>query len=205
MDLKLLQNMMKEVRENKDFLDSMSPNQFLSKTALVKHITDLDILNKDSHIVIWGSWYGSILVPALYDKVGKITCIDMDPKVISIAKHRIFEHYDVEWITDDMFATWRDWYKDVDLFINTSCEHMKPMKEWGPVPQYKNPWWTRVKTNCHFAFQSNNMFSIEDHTNCVNSIEEFKTQLPENAEVIVESEISEERGTRFMLIGKITS
>ena len=85
MDLKLLRNMMKEVRENKDFLDSMSPNQFLSKTALIKHITNLDILHKHSHIVIWGSWYGSILVPALYDKVGKITCIDMDPKAISIA------------------------------------------------------------------------------------------------------------------------
>ena len=127
----------------------------------------------------------------------------MDPKVISIAKHRIFEDYDVEWITDDIFANWRDWYKNVDLFINTSCEHMKPMKEWGPAPQYKNPWWQRVKANCYFAFQSNNMFSIEDHTNCVKNLEEFKTQLPDNAEVIIESEIKEERGTRFMLIGKI--
>ena len=80
MDLNLLRNMMKEVRENKDFLDSMSPNQFLSKTALIKHITNLDILHKHSHIVIWGSWYGSILVPALYDKVGKITCIDLIQK-----------------------------------------------------------------------------------------------------------------------------
>ena len=219
MDLKLLQNMMKEVRENKDFLDSMSPNQFLSKTALVKHITNLDILNKNSHIVIWGSWYGSILVPALYDKVGKITCIDMDPKVISTAKHRIFTDYDVDWITDDIFATWRDWYKDVDLFINTSCEHMRPMSEWGPegpkskfkdnkfgIPKtFETAWWKKVKANCYFAFQSNNMFSIEDHINCVNSNEEFKTQLPDNAEVIIESEIKEERGTRFMLIGKITA
>ena len=47
------------------------------------------------------------------------------------------------------------------------------------------------------------MFSIEDHTNCVKNLEEFKTQLPDNAEVIIESEIKEERGTRFMLIGKI--
>ena len=108
-------------------------------------------------------------------------------------------------ITDDIFNNWRDWYKNVDLFINTSCEHMKSMKEWGPAPQYKNPWWTRVKPNCHFAFQSNNMFSIEDHTNCVNSNEEFKNQLPANAEVLIESEIKEERGTRFMLIGKIIS
>ena len=197
----LISSSMREVREDKDLLDSYSPNQFLSKLNLINHIRSLDILNKDSEIVIFGSWYGSILIPAFYDDVKKITCIDLDPKVISRAKYNLFKDLDIDFITGDVFE-FRDQYKTADLFINTSCEHMKPMKEWGPAPTYKNPWWDRVSP-AYFAFQSNAMFDIPTHTNCVNNIEEFKKQLPDRAEVLIEDEIPDERGTRFTLIGKI--
>jgi len=201
MDLNLFKNIIKEARNNKDLLDSFSPNQFKSKENLINHINNLNILNKDSEIVIFGSWYGSILIPAFYDKVKKITAIDLDPNVISIAKNRIFKDYNIDFITGDVFE-FRDQYKNADLFINTSCEHMKPMKEWGPAPEYKNPWWNRVSP-AYFAFQSNAMFDIPTHINCVNNIDEFKKQLPDNAEVLIEDEIPDERGTRFTLIGKI--
>ncbi len=201
MDLKLIQNIMEEVRENKDLLDSFSPNQFKSKMNLINHINSLNILTENSQIVIFGSWYGSILIPAFYNKVKKITCIDMDAKVISKAKYKIFKDYDVDFITGDVFE-FRNVYKNANLFINTSCEHMKPMREWGPAPQYKNPWWDRVSP-AYFAFQSNAMFDIPTHTNCVKNIEEFKKQLPDKAEVLIEDEIPDERGTRFTLVGKI--
>ena len=197
----LISSSMREVREDKDLLDSYSPNQFLSKLNLINHIRSLNILNKDSEIVIFGSWYGSILIPAFYDEVKKITCIDQDPKVISRAKHNLFKDLDIDFITGDVFE-FRDQYKTADLFINTSCEHMKPMREWGPAPTYKNPWWDRVSP-AYFAFQSNAMFDIPTHINCVNNIEEFKQQLPDRAEVLIEDEIPDERGTRFTLIGKI--
>ena len=187
--------------EEKDLLDSFSPNQFLSKMNLINHVKSLNFLNKDSEIVIFGSWYGSILIPAFYDEVKKITCIDMDSKVISRAKYELFKDYNVDFITGDVFE-FRDQYKNADLFINTSCEHMKPMREWGPAPEYKNPWWDRVSP-AYFAFQSNAMFDIPTHINCVNNIEEFKKQLPDRAEVLIEDEIPDERGTRFTLIGKI--
>tara|TARA_Y100000992_G_scaffold300695_1_gene269872 strand:- start:1618 stop:2286 length:669 start_codon:yes stop_codon:yes gene_type:complete len=187
--------------EEKDLLDSFSPNQFKSKLKLVDHIDKLNILTKDSEIVIFGSWYGSILIPALYDKVRKITCIDKDPKVISRAKYELFKDFNVDFITGDVFE-FRDSYKNADLFINTSCEHMKSMKEWGPAPTYKNPWWDRVSP-AYFAFQSNNMYDIEGHINCVSSIEEFKYQMPDKAEILVEDRIVDDRGTRFMLIGKL--
>lgn len=201
MDLKLLQNIMEEVRENKDLLDSFSPNQFKSKLKLINHIKDLNILNKNSEIVIFGSWYGSILIPAFYNDVKKITAIDIDPKVISKAKYKIFKDYDVEFITGDVFDTFRDQYKTTNLFINTSCEHMPPMKQWGPSPKYKNPWSKRI-SGSYFAFTSNNMYDIEGHINCVSSIEEFKYQLPDNAKILIEDKIIDERGTRFLLIGK---
>ena len=197
----LISSSMREVREDKDLLDSYSPNQFLSKLNLINHIRSLDILNKDSEIVIFGSWYGSILIPAFYDEVKRITCIDQDPKVISRAKYNLFKDLDVDFITGDVFE-FRDSFNDTDLFINTSCEHMKPMREWGPAPTYKNPWWDRVSP-AYFAFQSNTMFDIPTHINCVNNIEEFKKQLPDRAEVLIEDEIPDERGTRFTLIGKI--
>jgi len=209
MDIKLLQTIlnnlisssMREVREDKDLLDSFSPNQFKSKINLVNHIKSLNILNKNSEIVIFGSWYGSLLIPAFCDEVKRITCIDQDPKVISRAKYNLFKDLDVDFITGDVFE-FRDSFKDTDLFINTSCEHMKPMREWGPAPEYKNPWWDRVSP-AYFAFQSNAMFDIPTHINCVNNIEEFKQQLPDRAEVLIEDEIPDERGTRFTLIGKI--
>ena len=201
-ELDTLKKMMSEVRENKNFLDSVSPNQFKSKQVLIKHIEDLKILDQNSHIVIFGGWYGSILIPA-FNYVNKITLIDKDPKVISIAKHRIFDEYkNVEFISDDVFSSFRDQFKTANLFINTSCEHMKPMKQWGPAPEYKTPWWDRVSP-AYFAFQSNNMYDIPTHINCVSSIEEFKYQLPDNAEVLIEDKIRDERGTRFLLIGKL--
>ena len=192
MDLKLLQNIMEEVRENKDLLDSFSPNQFKSKLKLINHIKNLNILNKDSEIVIFGSWYGSILIPAFYNDVKQITAIDIDPKVISKAKYKIFKDYNVDFISKDVF----DWAPDssrikkTDLIINTSCEHMRPMKE------------LKLDTKAYFAYQSNNMLSIEGHINCVYDLDDFKKQLPDNAKVMIEDEIKDERGTRFLLIGK---
>jgi SAM-dependent methyltransferase len=201
-DIKLLQTVMEEVRDNEDLLDSYSPNQFKSKLNLINHIKKLNILNKDSEIVIFGCWYGSILIPAFYNDVKRITAIDINPKVIGKAKHKIFKDYNVNFITADVFEVYRDMYDDCDLFINTSCENMKSMKEWGPSPEYKTPWWKRFK-NTHFAFQSNNMFDVHDSVNCVNNIEEFKKQLPDNAKVLIEDEIEDDRGKRFTLVGKI--
>jgi hypothetical protein len=82
------------------------------------------------------------------------------------------------------------------------------MKEWGSTPKYKNPWWERVAPT-YFAFQSNNMFDIPTHINCVSTMAEFETQLPNlkdnfvESEIMVRDEIKDERGTRFLVIGKL--
>ena len=108
------------------------------------------------------------------------------------------------------------------MFINTSCEHMRPMKEWGPlgprskhfnskfgVPVTRKEAWGERVAPTHFAFQSNNMFHIPTHINCCNTIDEFKEQLPNKefngveTKVLVEDKIKDERGTRFLLIGEI--
>ena len=80
-DLQLFKNIMAEARHNSDLLDSYSPNQFKSKEVLINHINHLNILNKKSEIVLIGSWYGSILIPA-FKQVKRITAIDLDENVI---------------------------------------------------------------------------------------------------------------------------
>ena len=191
MDLTLFKKIMAEARHNKDLLDSVSPNQYKSKERLIKHVENLQLVDQNSDIVILGGWYGSILIPA-FKYVNRITHIDLDDKVIGIAKNRLFDHYkNVDFITSDVFDKNRKGrIENANLIINTSCEHMPSMKK------------LKLNTKAYFAYQSNNMYDIEGHINCVSSIEEFKHQLPENAKVKVEDKITDERGTRFLLVGK---
>ena len=192
-DLKLFKNIMAEARHNSDLLDSFSPNQFKSKEKLINHIRDMKILKSTSEIVIFGGWYGSILIPA-FKEVKQITLIDKDKDVVSISKNRLFTHYNnVDFISKDVFEWAPDSsrIKKCNLIINTSCEHMTSMKK------------LNLETKAYFAYQSNNMYDIEGHINCVSSIEEFKYQMPDKAEILVEDRIVDDRGTRFMLIGKI--
>ena len=197
-DLQLFKNIMAEARNNTDLLDSFSPNQFKSKQKLVDMIHNYVDINSDTEIVIFGGWYGSILIP-MFKEVKKITLIDLDEEVINIASNRLFTHYkNVDFRIQDVFELNKlNQYRSANLFINTSCEHMAPMKEW---PLWE---WVLRKNNPYFAFTSNNMFDIEGHTNCVNSIEEFKKQLPDTSKVLSENEVTDERGSRYLLVGKI--
>ena len=193
-DLQLFKNIMAEGRNNTDLLDSYSPNQFKSKERLIKLLKDQLILNTNFEIVILGCWYGSILIPSLKHSK-RITAIDINPTTISIAKNRLFSHYEnVDWITSDVFDENRyGRIKNANLIINTSCENMKSMKHLSALKESK----------AIFALQSNNMYEIHDSVNCVKSIDEFKKQLPDNAKVLNEDTLSDDRGIRFTLIGQL--
>ena len=194
-DLKLFKNIIAEGRHNSDLLDSYSPNQFKTKERLIGHVRDLNVVNEQSEITILGSWYGSILIPAFYKEVKEITAIDIDDNVIRIAKNRLFNHYNnIDYITADVFNLGKHFnkVKNANLIINTSCEHMRPMRELKAIQDSKS----------YFAFTSNNMLNIEGHINCVYDLDNFQKQLPDSAKVLVRDSITDERGTRFLLIGK---
>ena len=195
-DLDLFKNIIKEGRHNSDLLDSYSPNQFKSKENLINHIKKLNILNTESEIVIFGCWYGSILIPAFYNEVKRIAAIDINDKYIRIAKNRLFKNYNkIDFINEDVFS-WSMTNERIfrtNLIINTSCEHMQPMKNLSVLNNI----------NSYFAFQSNNMFDIPTHINCVKNIEEFKKQLPNKAKILIEDQIEEDRGIKFTLIGQL--
>jgi len=199
-DTRLLHSVLKTIKQNpeltNEIFDSFSENQFQEKIKLFESIENLDILNVDSEVIIFGSWFGSILIPLLSPKVRKITAIDLDDNAIKIAKNRFFSDYtNIDYISSDIFSQDKERYHTAKLFINTSCEHMQPMNTW--------PFWRYTNKEAYFAFMSNNMRYIEGHVNCVDSIEEFKIQLPHHFTYLHEDKIEEERGTKFLLIGKI--
>ena len=107
----------------------------------------------------------------------------------------MFSHYkNVDWITSDVFNEKRNGrIRDANLIINTSCEHMRPMKELKAIQDSKS----------YFAFTSNNMLGIEGHINCVYDLDDFQKQLPDSAKALVRDSITDERGTRFILVGKL--
>ena len=188
----LFKNIMAEARHNPDLLDSYSPNQFKSKENLISYIDILPLENPE--IVILGCWYGSILIPAFAETAKRITAIDLDENVISIAKNRLFNYKNIDFISSDVFDDNRyGRILNANLIINTSCEHMNPMNKLKALN----------KSNGYFAFQSNDMFDIPTHINCVKDINEFREQLPNNAQIIFEDEVKDDRGTRFTLVGKL--
>ena len=86
-------------------------------------------------------------------------------------------------------------------------KHENPTKTSTPLKRdHPLSWWLKwiasIILIIAMIFTSNNMYDIEGHINCVSSIEEFKWQLPDNAKVIKEDRIVDDRGTRFILIGK---
>lgn len=199
--MQLLRKVLKAIKEHPthrdSLIDSFSDNQFASKDALMSILRENDIIHKDLDVVILGCWYGSILVEYLAPLVRSIYMIDMDDEVIRIGKNELFPNYDnVDWSTADIFNDKiRNAYTNSGLIINTSCEHMPPMSEW--------PYWDLIQGSPYFVFQSNNMFDIEGHINCVNSMEEFKKQYCTKQVLVVdEEEIEEERGTRYMVLGQ---
>ena len=228
-DASLLKTVFELIKEDpsleKTLLDSFSHNQIAAKTALLNAVDDLKILDKDSTVVMWAGWYGSILIPKLANKVKKIVNIDLDNQTTKVSKKLFNSYENIDYVCDDIFKTYRDVYLNTNLIINTSCEHMPPMKEWewfrfssmetdtvhpkgyaDDNPDRKKVYMSpKLSSNCYFAFQSNNMFGIEGHLNCVNSLQEFKDQMPERAEILFEEEVEDTRGTRYMLVGKLTS
>lgn len=194
----LFHTVLKELKNRPDhaakLMDSLSKDQFRSKGQLLSLVNKLN-LNKSCSVVIFGCWYASILIPAMYNNYKKIVGIDLDHKVIGFANSNLFRNYsNVTLISDDVFNTNID-YSEINLIVNTSCEHMQPMNTW--------PYWNEIKSGTYFAFQSNDMFNIEGHVNCVNSIDEFKNQLPANSIILLEDELTDDRGKRFTIIGQI--
>ena len=180
----------------KDLLDSFSPSQFKSKVELIAKLNNQNIVNTNSNIAVLGCWYNSIFGSLLHNKVNSIVGYDIDSTALNIGKKLFKGIKNIEFNKADIFkfGKYKHTLQNIDIIINTSCEHMLPMKNWN--------YWNRTHKNTIFAFQSNNMDHIDDHTNCVYSIDEFINQMPTQFKTISTSETHLDNGIRYTLIGK---
>jgi len=167
-----------------DIVQSYDEKQVRCKDWLCEHIEMANIPSV-KRMYIAGSWYGNVLVPRLKEIFPdtEIRLHDIDEEVVGISKNIFFKDDDL--VKADLIDCSAHEYKY--LVINTSCEHMPPLK---------------VRPGSYVALQSNNYREIEDHTNCVDSAEELATQYGVN-EILYKGDLEFEKYTRFMVIGRV--
>ena len=186
------------------FLDSISPNQWESKKWLVDVIDDISDHNQYKRVQLLGGWFAhplSTLLTSAFDDLEWIENTDLDDHALHVCRN-INNSLPCELITTHKNVLEpgdRDW--DTDLVINTSSEHMPPL----PVI-ISNRKFRRLSDNTNraptlFAIQSNNMFHVPDHINCVKS-EDQLAEMCEFTKVLYKGSLDMPNGyKRFMVIG----
>lgn len=171
-----------------DLADSLSETQFRSKSWLVETLSKQSI-PANPRVLILGGWYGSYLIPMLNDtiKPSHIYLNDVNRSVLDVAKelHRkttncSFHHFD---------ATSFYHRYDVDVVINTSCEHMSSYQHMLGEP-----------SNVLYALQSCDNENDPGHVNVSTSTEDFASKL-NLKHVIFAGRQSLGHKNRFMLMG----
>lgn len=203
-----------------DIYDAFSRSQIKSKIWLVE---ELEIVRQKlpepvyKHVAIFAGWYGQL--KSIYDKkltYRKIRNVEIDRNACEASDY-IFnlpelENYKVKSINaniNDLTLHKNGYEWDVenfregtkysekflpDLIINTSAEHMT--EEWYNQIRFKN-----MDSNPIVAIQSNNLFDISDHINCVHSVDHMKKKFPMR-EILFEGELQLKGYKRVMLIGR---
>lgn len=174
-------------------LDSSTASQVQSKIWLVNELQKLDL--KFSNVCIIGGWFAQLISPLLFDNFDVEFIhnyeIDEDAKLISYKFNRRYKEGNrYRAIKRNLLINPLE--EEYDLVINTSCEHMYPMKKLKELNPDLKSW---------FVLQSTNEDKFDDHINCVNSTKELVEQA-EIQKVLYQGEKILDNGmTRFMVIG----
>ena len=200
------------------FIDSMSPSQVESKMWMCNALSLIDSASNFQYIKtiqLYGGWYASPLIEILTDllesKIKWVENIDLDlfPLELSEKIHRPqLTLKDISyWVTNDSVLSASERAFDTDLVINTSSEHMPHLrdiienKNYRTIKSVKKLKTPRVP--CIFAIQSNNMFHVDDHINCVESEEELLDNC-KFQRVLYKGTLGMPNGyKRFMVIGQM--
>jgi hypothetical protein len=195
--------------------DAMSRSQIKSKIWLVEELSkiEIDYLN----VAVMAGWFGQI--KTIYDKrltYSKMRIIELDKEACETSDY-IFnitnlENYKVKSVNANineltLHKNGYEWnvenFKEgtkysekflPDLIINTSAEHMT--EEWFNQIRFKE-----LESDPIVAIQSNNLFDIPEHINCVHSVDHMKKKFPMK-EILFEGELQLKGYKRVMLIGR---
>ena len=201
--------------DNDDIYDAFSRSQVKSKIWLIEELTKIDT-NYDN-VVIMAGWFGQL--KTIYDKMltySKMRIVELDKSACEASDY-IFnlsniENYKVKAVNVDInnltiHKNGYEWdvenFKDgskygekflPNLIINTSAEHMS--EEWFHQIRFK-----QMESDPIIAVQSNNLFDIPEHINCVHSVDHMKKKFPMR-EILYEGELQLKGYKRVMLIGR---
>ena len=190
--------------------DGFSRGQVESKIWISEELKKIN--DHYSNIILLAGWYGQLrlyldAVDITYDS---ITTIDFDENAGKISdeifNNNLIENWKMKSCTQDILditqyeshcvvplvkGNGETFNKNIsaDLIVNTSAEHMN------------EEWFYKIKTNSVIAIQSNNLFDIPEHINCVTSIDSMKKKF-KLKEIFYEGEKDLWGYKRFMLIGK---
>ena len=197
------------VNETEIWDDCFSRGQLKSKLWLIDTLKACNV--ELGTVFLCAGWYAT-LATMLFEsniKVDKVRSFDIDPSCRSIA-----ETFNKPWVKDEwLFKACTKDIMDIDYdyesyevqradgtlcplndtpntIINTSCEHIPNFKEW----------YNKIPTGKLVILQSNNFFEVEEHVNCVGSIEEFAVKAPMD-NILYSGELELPKYKRFMLIG----
>jgi hypothetical protein len=195
--------------------DAMSRSQMKSKIWLVDEL--IKIKPTFSNVAVMAGWFGQLKF--IFDNklsFEKMRIIELDKVACEVSDY-IFnlpelENYRVKSVCVDinnltLHKNGYEWdvenFKDSskygekflpDLIINTSAEHMT--EEWFNQIRFKE-----LESNPIVAIQSNNLFDIPEHINCVHSVDHMKKKFPMK-EILFEGELQLKGYKRVMLIGR---
>jgi len=185
------------------WIESISPNQIICKQWLVDELTNVITDKKqywkeeEYNVEIIGGWFAWPLLDYMsnlpLNKVRNVDCDEFCNKASAKYKEIFSPQFEYQFfnynITElkDTFAP--------RFVINTSCEHMPPMKQIVESRGY-------IKEKAVLVLQSNNKTDEPDHINCVSSAKELALQ--SNCQKIYymgEKDMGDYK--RFMVIGKL--
>lgn len=195
--------------------DAFSRSQVKSKIWLVEELAKIDT-NYDN-VLIMAGWFGQL--KSVYDKrltYAKMRVAEIDRTACETSDY-IFnlsnlENYKVKSVNADinnltLHKNGYEWtvenfregtgYSEKfmpNLIINTSAEHMK--EDWFFQIKFKE-----LESDPIVAIQSNNLFDLEEHINCVHSVDHMKKKFPMR-EILYEGELQLKGYKRVMLIGR---
>ena len=215
-----INNLFKSNADRNAINDAFSRSQIKSKIWLIEELENVrQSLSNPVYkqVMVMAGWFGQI--KSIYDArltYRKMRIIELDRSACEVSDY-IFnlaelENYKVKAVNADInnLTLHKNGYEwDVenfkentkygekflpDLIINTSAEHMT--EEWFNQIRFKE-----MESNPIVAIQSNNLFEIPDHINCVHSVDHMKKKFPMK-EILFEGELQLKGYKRVMLIGR---
>jgi len=183
--------------KNNEFLterlkNASTASQLQSKLWIVNELINLNI--KPKRVAILGGWFANYITPLIVDNlnVSFIRNYDIDKEVLNVSSS-LNKRYEKIYNTGTRNIMIEPIDYNFDLVINTSCEHMFPMKKFKEI---------NFRLNCVYVLQSTNETKYDDHINCVNNANELAEQADIKEIYFSGSKILDNGMTRFMVIGK---